>query len=123
MKKEYRLIPMSEITEGAKAIAVAWVENYTPNGSIMPEIAQKHKLASDIQNYAYTLNRELLEENKRLTEALKYAHNKAYILFHTKNAVSKQCRRDAEKLFHSLEKALLSESSKEDKNDTSRKDN
>jgi hypothetical protein len=68
MKTEYELIPMSEITPEARKIAVAWIENYTPYVSL--EIAQKHKLASDIQNYASTLNREVLEENEKLKAAL-----------------------------------------------------
>jgi uncharacterized protein YcsI (UPF0317 family) len=46
---DYQLIPMSEITDEARQIAVGWVEGYT-KASL--EIAQKHKLASDIMNYA-----------------------------------------------------------------------
>lgn len=47
--EEYKLVPMDEITEEAKAIAVLWVEGYKPMGFDLP---QKHKLASDIMNYA-----------------------------------------------------------------------
>ena len=43
------LIPLSEITPEAREIAVAWIENYQPMGF---DIQQKHKLASDIMNYA-----------------------------------------------------------------------
>lgn len=46
------LIPFIQINDGPREIAVAWVENYRPYNSSQPEIAQKHKLASDIQNYA-----------------------------------------------------------------------
>lgn len=48
--KDYKLIPMSEITDEARMIAVRWVEGYRDAGGI--EIQQKHKLASDIMNYA-----------------------------------------------------------------------
>ena len=48
--KKYHLIPMSLITDDAREIAVAWVENFQDGGGIM--IEQKHKLASDIMNYA-----------------------------------------------------------------------
>ncbi len=65
---DYKLIPMSEITDKARDIAVAWVENYTPHGSIMPEIAQKQKLASDIMNYAAQQNSELTKELTSLRE-------------------------------------------------------
>lgn len=47
--EEGQLIPMSEITDEARSIAVSWVENYEPMGF---DIQQKHKLASDIMNYA-----------------------------------------------------------------------
>jgi hypothetical protein len=48
MKSEdYKLIPMSEITDEAREIAVAWMECEDKDW-----IGQKHKLASDIMNYA-----------------------------------------------------------------------
>ena len=37
-----------KIYKDSKKIAIAWVENYTPHSSVMPEIAQKQKLAKDI---------------------------------------------------------------------------
>jgi len=46
--KEYNLIPFHEIEPEARKIAVEWVNNY--EGGI--DIRQKHKLASDIMNYA-----------------------------------------------------------------------
>jgi predicted HAD superfamily Cof-like phosphohydrolase len=46
-EKDYPLIPMSEITDEARRIAVAWMECEDKNW-----IGQKHKLASDIMNYA-----------------------------------------------------------------------
>ena len=51
MSKKYEphLISMSDITERAKEIAILWVENYQPMGYDLPG---KHKLASDIMNYA-----------------------------------------------------------------------
>ena len=45
----YRLIPLGEISEDAKDIAVRWIENYKQMGFDLPG---KHKLASDIMNYA-----------------------------------------------------------------------
>lgn len=42
----YPLIPMNEITKEARQIAVLWHENATD------WIGDKHKLASDIMNYA-----------------------------------------------------------------------
>ncbi len=50
-KLNYALIPMSEITDEARRIAVAWIDNYKPDGSII-NLEQKQKLASDIMNYA-----------------------------------------------------------------------
>lgn len=44
---DYPLIPMSEIDDEAREIAVRWAEN---NGYSW--IGDKHKLASDIMNYA-----------------------------------------------------------------------
>jgi hypothetical protein len=45
----------------------------------------------------------LQSDNDRLREVLKYAHNKAYTLYHTKNGVAKNLKTDAAKLFHKLE--------------------
>lgn len=45
--KDYALIPMSEIDEEAREIAVRWMECTDKTW-----IGQKHKLASDIMNYA-----------------------------------------------------------------------
>lgn len=44
--KDYQLIPMNEITDEARKIAIRWHENATD------WIGDKHKLASDIMNYA-----------------------------------------------------------------------
>lgn len=52
---KYKLIPFTEIDEEARNIAVLWIENYRPMGF---DIQQKHKLASDIINYA---NQQLAE--------------------------------------------------------------
>lgn len=49
MQRDYPLIPMSEITEEARLLAVAWVEGYERQGMDIPG---KQKLASDIMNYA-----------------------------------------------------------------------
>jgi hypothetical protein len=39
-------------------VAVLWIENYVPYGSIMPEIAQKDKLAEDIQRLVNKASKE-----------------------------------------------------------------
>ena len=50
LDESYQLIPMKDITDEARALAVRWCENYRPSGSI--DLPNKHKLASDIMNYA-----------------------------------------------------------------------
>jgi hypothetical protein len=65
--EQYKLIPLMEIDPEAQKIAVAWVENYVPNGSIYPEIAQVHKLASDIMNYNLSKRKGWMETIERLT--------------------------------------------------------
>jgi len=58
--KDYKLIPMSEIEEEARRIAILWHENATD------WIGDKHKLASDIMNYADSYASELKQENETL---------------------------------------------------------
>jgi hypothetical protein len=55
--KKYKLIPMSEITDEARELAVLWGSNMKDNF-----ITQKHKLASDIMNYANEHAREMAVE-------------------------------------------------------------
>lgn len=62
--EEYKLIPMDEIDEEAKKIAVLWHENATG------WIGDKHKLASDIMNYAAAKNKELTQQRDELLEKL-----------------------------------------------------
>lgn len=50
MNGNYLPIPLSEIDQEARLIAVAWIEGYEKIGSI--ELEQKHKLASDFMNYS-----------------------------------------------------------------------
>lgn len=47
-KDDYPLIPMSKITDEARELAKAWYDGV----SEMNDIKEKHKLASDIMNYA-----------------------------------------------------------------------
>ena len=54
--KNYKLIPMNEITDEARELAVLWVEEFKDAGGI--QIQQKHKLASDIMNYAISHNQQ-----------------------------------------------------------------
>ena len=48
-KNDYPVIPMMEITDEAREIAVTWFEADVKG---MDWIGDKHKLASDIMNYA-----------------------------------------------------------------------
>jgi hypothetical protein len=62
---DYKLIPMADITDEAKDIAVRWIESFKPTGF---SIREKHKLASDIMNYArrfHELKVELILEHLR----------------------------------------------------------
>jgi hypothetical protein len=56
--KDYKLIPMFEITDEAREIAVAWMECEDKHW-----IRQKHKLASDIMNYAEEYHKEKLRDD------------------------------------------------------------
>ena len=56
-KEGYELIPMSEITDEAREIAVVWMECEDKNW-----IGQKHKLASDIMNYSKKREQQTREE-------------------------------------------------------------
>jgi len=60
----YTLIPMSEIRDEPRKIAVAWHE------SASNWIGDKHKLASDIQNYADFVSSEKDIEIARLKQTL-----------------------------------------------------
>lgn len=74
MQKDYRLIPMSAVSDEARLLAVAWHENATN------WIGDKHKLASDIMNYARRANKELveaLEEVVRISDRKHDAWDKA----------------------------------------------
>ena len=64
MDDDYPLIPMSEIEDEARLIAVRWHENATN------WIGDKHKLASDIMNYARRKsNTSTSHEKQRKTQA------------------------------------------------------
>ena len=63
--KTYELIPLKDITEDARNIAVAWIEGYETMGF---DIQQKHKLASDIMNYA---SEQVFAERERIIEKMK----------------------------------------------------
>lgn len=52
---DYTLIPMSDIDPEAREIAVKWCEAFIPGFAL----EQKHKLASDIMNYARIKNQQL----------------------------------------------------------------
>lgn len=63
MKTDYKLIPLSDISEEARKLAVAW-----GGDSGMDWIGDKHKLASDIMNYARRSNKELVEALEALVQ-------------------------------------------------------
>lgn len=60
LQTDYPLIPMSKVSDEARMIAVAWHENATD------WIGDKHKLASDIMNYARRYHES---EVKKLSKA------------------------------------------------------
>ena len=55
---EYTLIPLAEIDPLARKRAVLWCENAGKNW-----IGDKHKLASDIMNYAKEYHEQLTKTN------------------------------------------------------------
>lgn len=57
IENDYPLIPLGEICNEARKIAVRWGDEYFP-GIAMSE---KHKLASDIMNYARRKNSGLID--------------------------------------------------------------
>lgn len=63
-KTTYELIPMAEIKDEVRKIAVTWAES---NG--YDWIGDKHKLASDIQNYAESYAAQALAEREEQTIA------------------------------------------------------
>lgn len=52
------IIPLSEIDEKAREIAISWIEELCPGQGM--QLPQKHKLASDIMNYHREKALELL---------------------------------------------------------------
>ena len=61
IENDYRLIPMSEITDEAREIAVRWGDEYFHGLAIM----EKHKLASDIMNYARRFHESEIDKLKQ----------------------------------------------------------
>ena len=103
---DYKLIPMSEITDEAREIAVAWVDGYTPGGSIYPEIAQIQKLASDIMNYAAQQNSELTKELTSLREKHDKAYNQGWndaVESILTDIMQKWSKKDADQIYDEIE--------------------
>lgn len=69
LNENYRLIPMKDITDEARDIAVMWIEGYKPAGII--NLEQKHKLASDIMNYAALHAKDFQEWLAEMTEIIR----------------------------------------------------
>ena len=57
--KDYKIIPMDEISDEAREIAVRWGTNMKDNF-----ISQKQKLASDIMNYARRYHEQEVKNDK-----------------------------------------------------------
>lgn len=82
--KTYPLIPMSEIKDEVRKIAVAWAE-----GNGYDWIGDKHKLASDIQNYTAQQTAYLQQELKE-AEAMRRSWEDSFMLAGAKNMVLQQ---------------------------------
>lgn len=76
-KRTYNLINLMQIDPEAREIAVKWVENFEPDGGI--DLANKHKLASDIMNYANYQTEDVLIE---LIDKIDMMIEKSNIQFH-----------------------------------------
>ena len=57
---------MNDIEDEARKIAVAWCEEFIEGGAF--NLQEKHKLASDIMNYAKHQNEQLREYAQHLLE-------------------------------------------------------
>lgn len=62
MDADYPLIPLMEITDEARLLAVAWVDGYESQGMDIPG---KQKLASDIMNYARRYAEGLIKQKDK----------------------------------------------------------
>jgi hypothetical protein len=69
MKEDYKLIPMSEITDEARELAVTWTEGFEE--WMKSDIKEKHKLASDIMNYAKKYHTKISVSDNRFEKLLK----------------------------------------------------
>ncbi len=72
---DYKLIPMSEITDEAREIAVRWGDNMK-----IDFITEKHKLASDIMNYARRYHEQEMKKNSCRTEYNKRKGESAFAM-------------------------------------------
>lgn len=79
----YELIPMSDITDEARKIAVVWAE---ANG--FDWIGDKHKLASDIMNYAIKYHKSKLGERPKYEIRI----GRHYDYFDSPETPSKKCK-------------------------------
>ena len=80
LNENYRLIPMKDITDEARDIAVMWVEGYKPAGII--NLEQKHKLASDIMNYAALHAKDFADWLAEMTEVIRDENITLYRYYH-----------------------------------------
>src|SRR5690348_17261814 len=58
IEENYKLIPMSDITDEARELARRWYDGVTE----LNDIREKHKLASDIMNYAEFHAKEIIDK-------------------------------------------------------------
>lgn len=81
VKKDFKLIPLMDIEPLAREIAVKWVENY---GNMGFDIENKHKLASDLMNYArlYHASLNKPKEGDTFFDFNKIVDLRPYLLMH-----------------------------------------
>ena len=82
--EDYKLIPMSDITDEAREIAVAWMECEDKDW-----IGQKHKLASDIMNYAKKQNAEMTEVLRSVNAYFVQLQNRGGLTYKDENTWKK----------------------------------
>jgi hypothetical protein len=79
METDYKLIGLSDIDPEARKIAVLWVEEYVKDEGFA--LSTKHKLASDIMNYAKSyMNKNFNAEcSRRLSESMTFEREQKLI--------------------------------------------
>jgi hypothetical protein len=87
MENDYPLIPMSDITDEARKIAVAWCE---VESEMLDWIGHKHKLASDIMNYARRYHENEVKKLSK-TDVIKSVCEHEFVPLDDKWLICKKC--------------------------------